>query len=296
MLDLKYLVIRNLRLYLRDKVSIFFSFLSSIILIGIYVLFLGNSILPTDIYQLITKGEAQFLVYGQMLAGIVVLNTINIPLANMGNLIFDFEYKQIDSFVVTPVKRIKIILGYYLSSIIITTVLSIIIWLASVLMIGFVTGNFFSFITILKVSLLIPVFTLVSTAFVVLLITFIKSPNAFGAVSGIVGSVVGFLAGIYMPISSTSPKGLLYISSVLPFSHMTSTLKKVVMNEPLQIVFDKSGGNDEIILGLKDGFGSNSLPLLGLNIDQWIIHVIFGVIAVLLIILSTRRINKRISN
>ena len=35
------LVIRNLKLYLRDKAAVFFSFLSVIIIVFLYVLFLG---------------------------------------------------------------------------------------------------------------------------------------------------------------------------------------------------------------------------------------------------------------
>ena len=38
------LAVRNLKIFFRDKSSVFFSFLSVIIIIGLYVLFLGDVI------------------------------------------------------------------------------------------------------------------------------------------------------------------------------------------------------------------------------------------------------------
>src|SRR5690606_36247190 len=118
------LVSRNIKVFLRDKTAVFFSFLSVIILLMIYVLFLGNLMRISELDLTITSAQSDFMVYSQMMPGLLVINTLTISLGNLGNIINDLEYKIIDGFLVTPVKRFKVVVAYYLSSLIITIVIS----------------------------------------------------------------------------------------------------------------------------------------------------------------------------
>src|SRR5690554_3936225 len=238
------IVKRNIKIYLRDKLAVFFSFLSTIILMAIYILFLGN-IGGEYLDSILTPGEIDFVVYSQMMAGVIVLNTLTIPLGNLGSMVTDFEEGKVDAFMVTPVKRYKIILGYYFSSLIITIVFSIIFWLIAVVVLGIVTGIFYSLKTIISITLLIILFVFISTSLMLLLTTFIKSVNAFGAVSGVFGSLIGFVSGIYMPLSSQSPTFLRNISSLIPWTHMTIFSKGILMKPALDIISEKTNGNQD---------------------------------------------------
>lgn len=286
------IVKRNIKIYLRDKLAVFFSFLSTIILMAIYILFLGN-IGGEYLDSILTPGEINFVVYSQMMAGVIVLNTLTIPLGNLGSMVTDFEQGKMDAFMVTPVKRYKIILGYYLSSLIITLALSLIFWLVAVVVLGLVTGIFYPIGVILVIIPIIILFVLISTSIMILITSFIKSINAFGAFSGIFGSVIGFVSGIYIPLSSSSPVFLRSISSLIPFTHMGIFVKQILMKPGFEIVAEK-GGNAEVIAGLQDGFGYNEIGLLGMDVSLPTLLILSVVLSVLLLIYATQRLNKRI--
>ena len=286
------IVKRNIKIYLRDKLAVFFSFLSTIILMAIYILFLGN-IGGEYLDSILTPGEIDFVVYSQMMAGVIVLNTLTIPLGNLGSMVTDFEQGKMDAFMVTPVKRYKIILGYYLSSLIITLALSLIFWLVAVVVLGLVTGIFYPIGVILVIIPIIVLFVLISTSIMILMTSFIKSINAFGAFSGIFGSVIGFVSGIYIPLSSSSPAFLRSISSLIPFTHMGIFVKQILMKPGFEIVAEK-GGNAEVIAGLQDGFGYNEIGLLGMDVSLPTLLILSVVLSVLLLIYATQRLNKRI--
>lgn len=294
MYELTGLVKRNLKIYFRDKLSVFFSLLSSLILIIIYVLFLANSV-GGNLNQIISANETKFLVYSNMLAGMLVLNTLTIPLGVLGSVVTDIHTKKMDAFLVTPVKRYKIILGYYLSSYLITLALSIIIWLGAVVFMGLTLGIFYDFRAILLVIALLPLFIFISTSFMILLTTFIPSVNAFGAISGIFGSVIGFLSGIYIPLSSGTPEMLRNISSLVPFTHMGIIYKNILMNQSFNLLADKTNNNQEILENVKDSFGANELGIFLNQVPMIVIMIGAVLIAVLLIALATRRLNKQLS-
>ena len=100
MFEIVSLVKRNIKIYLRDPLAVFFSFLSTIILMMIYILFLGN-VGGDELGALLTNNEMKFLIYSQMMAGIIVLNTLTIPLGNLGSIVTDFEQNKMDAFMVT---------------------------------------------------------------------------------------------------------------------------------------------------------------------------------------------------
>lgn len=286
------LVKRNVKIYLRDKLAVFFSFLSTIILMMIYILFLGD-IGSESLTGILDKNEISFLVYGQMMAGVIVLNTLTIPLGNLGTVVTDFEQGKVDAFMVTPVKRYKIILGYYLSSLLITLVFSIVFWLLAATVLGFVTKIFYPIGTILLIVPVIMLFVFISTSIMILITTFIKSINAFGAVSGIFGSLIGFVSGIYIPLSSSSPVFLNYISSLIPFTHMGIFAKQILMAPGFELIKSK-GGSEELISGLKDGFGYNEIGVLGIDLNLTIILILSIVLSMLLLLYATNRLNNRI--
>lgn len=293
MFEIISLIKRNIKIYLRDPLAVFFSFLSTIILMMIYILFLGN-VGGDELGALLTNNEMRFLIYSQMMAGIIVLNTLTIPLGNLGSIVTDFEDNKMDAFMVTPVKRYKIILGYYIASLIITFVLSLLFWILAVIVLGLVTGIFFPFKIIITIIPIILLFVLISTSFMILLTTFIKSVNAFGAVSGIFGSLIGFISGIYIPLSSSSPQILKNISSVIPFSHMTIWVKGILLEPSYQTILNKTNGNQAVVDSVKDGFGANELGLLGLDISLPILIIGAALLSVILLLYSTYRLNKRI--
>ena len=95
------LVRRNMLNYLRDKASVFFSFLSVIIILALYILFLGQMQVDA-INNAFGEGDNNaWLVGSWIMAGILTVSTITVPLGAVGNLIDDRANKTLDDFYVS---------------------------------------------------------------------------------------------------------------------------------------------------------------------------------------------------
>ena len=100
------LSIRNLRLFVRDKALVFFSFLSVIIILGLYVLFLGD-IQVQNIRSMIQMDipEIDALVYAWMLPGLIAVASITLSLGNMGRLVDVAQGENLSNFLFPPLKE-----------------------------------------------------------------------------------------------------------------------------------------------------------------------------------------------
>lgn len=288
------LVKRNIKIYLRDPMAVFSSLISVMVLMLIYILFLGDIGDHSVRAFFSNENQIKFSVYSQMMAGVIVLNTVTIPLGYLGSIVSDFQNRQIDAFMVTPVKRYKVILGYYLASLTITLVFSLLMWYLAVIIIGLVTGIFYSFSMILYVSLWILILVFISTSFMILLTTFINSINAFGAISGIFGGFVGFVSGIYLPITQNSPQILRIFSSLVPFSHMSIHLKNILMQPSYEMILNNTGGDLAAVDKVRDVFGATELGFLGLDISSGYMILFAAIISVGIFFLSTYRLSRKI--
>lgn len=293
MYEIKTLALRNIKVFLRDKTAVFFSFLSVIIMLALYFLFLGKQY-TSGLAETVDKNLTTYLSVSQMMGGILIINTLSLSLGMMGNLITDLEQHLLEGFLVTPVKRWKIILSYCLSSVIVTFILSVFMWLLTFLYVGVASGYWYDGLVFMKVTAIILLSTVISTAIMIFLTTLLKSMNAFSTLSGILGTFVGFVSGIYMPLSVLG-KGVSYFSSIVPFTHLTIMLKKVLLEKPF-ILLEALGVPDESLEVIKLNYGYNEIGLFGITMPMWIIILIFVVISTLLLLLSFRKMIKRIEN
>ncbi len=101
--------VRNTKLFLRDKATVFFSILSPLIIILLYFLFIGkiyiNSIAEKT--ELITAKGAGFIVYLQMMAGVLILNSMSLALGMFTGAAKDFESQKINSFFNGPDQKAR---------------------------------------------------------------------------------------------------------------------------------------------------------------------------------------------
>lgn len=299
MYSLLSLVSRNIKTYVRDKTAVFFSFLSVIILLALYLLFLGNNFKPQGLDDILTEGQITFMVYAQLIPGLLVINSLSIPLGNLGSMINDFEYRQIDSFLVTPIKRYKVILTYYLASFIITLVISLLLLVAAFVLIGVSTGVHLAPMTYIYSALLMILFSFISTAIMVFITSLIKSVNAFGAIAGILGTLVGFLSGIYMPLFIL-PDAMTKVSSLVPFTHMNILFKRLVLPQAFDLLdptkFASTEQYNEVLNEMQIAYGYNEIGVLGLDVPMVWVMIASVLLAIGLLIVSTKIMQKRIKN
>lgn len=291
MLSIRKLTLRNIKLYLRDKSAVFFSFLSVIILISLYLLFLKNAYKHEALEQVMNAKEIDFMVDSLILSGIMVINTITLSLGNLGSMIQDLESHRINAFIVTPVKRYKLILAYFASSFMITLTFSLLMWVGALALIYLTTGIMYPSDISIKATGLVILYTFISTAFMILLTTFIKSVNAFGAVSGVFGTLIGFTSGIYMPLSQF-PDYIQKISAWLPFTHMTIYLKQLLLKPSFDLIGQKIPR--EVMDMIQTVYATKSLPITGEVFDPVWVLLVSCIIGLFALIWATFRMKHRI--
>jgi multidrug/hemolysin transport system permease protein len=83
---------------------------------------------------------------------------------------------------------------------------------------------------------LILLVTLANSAIVFFITIFIKSMTAFATISTVVGTLLGFLAGIYMPVGNF-PVAVQAVIKVIPLSHAASLFRRIIMGDLADTVF-----------------------------------------------------------
>lgn len=288
MYDLKCLIKRNILIFLRDKTAVFFSFLSVMILLALYFLFIGRQFTSGSDFDGMSSNLKTYLSTSVIMGGVLVINTVSLALGVMGNIITDMEYKILDGFLVTPVRRQKIVISYYISSIIVTATLTLMMWFITVIYVGLASTYWYSFGTILKVSGLIVFYTLISATLMIFLVTRLKSVNAFGTLSGVLGTLIGFMSGIYMPLIVLG-QSMAYVASLVPFTHMTILLKQAILAGPYQEI------GVHMAEGVAPFYGTREIGILGQDVSLWIIMGITVLIGLVLLYFAQRKLEKQMS-
>ena len=234
---------RNLLLYFRDKTAIFFSLLSVLILLALYVFFLRD---------LTSSGLPEFpskkmLLTSWFIAGILAITAMTTTLGAFGVLVEDKSTKAIMDFYASPITRTKLIGGYTLSAFTVGSVMSLFVFtIANVYL--FFAGE--TIIAVDKILIMIGVIflsVLASGSMVILLVSFFKTSNAFASASMVIGTLLGFLAGIYIPIG-TLPDYLQTIVKLFPVSHSVALFRQILMETFLNDAFAQAP------TGLKETF------------------------------------------
>jgi multidrug/hemolysin transport system permease protein len=133
---------RNLRLYFRDRLGVFFSLLAAIILFLLYTLFLGN--LQTQglesAFPDAPDGAVKSFVDSWMFAGIVGITAVTTGLGAFSTFVEDSASGRFRDFLVSPISRGQLVLGYLLSSFVIALTMTMVVLVASLAYLFFVDG------------------------------------------------------------------------------------------------------------------------------------------------------------
>ena len=239
MKNIKSLTKRNLLLFFRDKATVFFSFLSVIIILGLYILFLSD-LQVQSVEEVVGKIEGiKPLVNSWVMAGLIAVSTVTLSLGALGVVVADRENNAMNDFLVAPIKREQVFLSYLLSSIIIAMIISLTLFVIAEIYIASSGGTVLTIIPMLKVIGIIALCVLSSSLLMLFVISFLKSEQSVGVLGTIVGTMIGFLTGAYIPMG-IMPKGVQIVSNVIPVSQGASLLRKIFLEKPLNDVFTDS--------------------------------------------------------
>lgn len=226
---------RNLKIFFRDKVSVFFSLLGVFIIIGLYVLFLGDMM----VRNVPDMPDARYLMDSWIMAGVLAVATVTTSLGGFGVIVDDKANKVMKDFAASPLSRRDLAGGYILSGASVALILGCVAFVLAEIYIVAEGGQLLKPMAALQVlgCILLSVFS--SSAMVFLLVSFLKSQTAFGTASTVVGTLIGFLTGVYIPVG-VLPAPVQGIVKLFPPSHAALLFRRIMMAEPMKTAFGQA--------------------------------------------------------
>lgn len=224
---------RNLKLFFRDKSAVFFSLLAVLIIIVLYAVFLGSVWLPDSMKNI---KNTDFLMNSWLLAGLLAVASITTTMGAFGIMIDDKVKKINKDFYTSPMKKGHITGGYIGSAFFIGIIMTLITVIAGEIYIVLMGGNLLSPATFVKVVFLVFLTAITNTSMVCFIVSFFKSHSAFSTASTIIGTLIGFLTGIYLPIG-TLPASVQTVIKIFPVSYSASMFRQILMESPLKTSF-----------------------------------------------------------
>lgn len=232
---------RNLKIFLKDKANIFFSLLSPLIVLVLYVLFLGRTQTDSMMEALTQMGLAsaasekavQAFCDSWMLVGCLSCACVTVPMCACGSIIQDKKRGIAADLLASPIPKWMPSAAYFLS--VLAAGLAI---AGAVLVIGFVwlaaSGSWYlSFLDVLGCIGVLILSVLSSSTLLILVVSFLRSEGAFTGLNVIVGTVIGFFIGAYMPITFF-PKGIQYFTLFIPGSYSAGLFRNFGMGGALE--------------------------------------------------------------
>ncbi|MDP3447184.1 MAG: ABC transporter permease [Eubacteriales bacterium] len=239
---------RNLLVFFKDKASVFFSLLSVFIIIGMYALFLGD-VWTSSMSDI---PGARTIMDSWIVAGLIAVTSVTTTMGAFGAMVEDKTKKIIKDIHSSPLPRASIAGGYILSAFIIGVIMCIIALVLCQLYLLSGGGALFTGMQLLKIFGLILISTFSNTAMMLFFVSFFQSINAFSIASTVIGTIIGFMTGIYIPIGQL-PEGVQWVIKLFPPSHSALMLRQVIMEDPIKVGF--AGAPAEVVDGFKEMLG-----------------------------------------
>ncbi len=252
---------RNLKIYLRDKGAVFFSLLSTFIVIGLMVFFLGDMNIEaiTGILEEFPgrdtardEENAKLLVLSWTSAGILAINAVTVTLAVFSGMIKDRVSGKLNSIYTAPVSRVTIAAGYIAAAWVASVIVCVVTLVVTEIYAVMQGMNAYDAMTHLQLIGLIMVNSFVFATLMYPVALIARTEGAWSGLGTVVGTLVGFLGGIYIPIGSLSD-GIGSLMKCTPIIYSTAMFRKVMNSELIEKTF--SGTSEELIAEYREAVG-----------------------------------------
>lgn len=260
MTGLSALIKRNIKLYFRDKGMFFSSLITPIILLILFVTFLGSIYRDSFASALSAAGinaDASLIdgcVGGQLISSLLAVTCITVAFCSNLIMIKDKTSGARRDLTVSPLHLSTLGFSYYLAALISTLIINLTAAAVSLAYLAFV-GWYLSSADALLLILDIFLLTMFGTALSSCVNFFLSSDGQASAVGTIVSAGYGFICGAYMPVSNFSP-ALQKILSFLPGTYGTVLLRNHAMRGAFRQM-TKDGIPQEVIEKICDSVDCN---------------------------------------
>ena len=278
---------RNMLVFFTDKGTLFFSMLTPMIILLLYILFLKNSLLSslqnaaTGLENLVAEKDMAQFVNGLLLTGIISSALITIPYNALEIIVRDREDRVDLDMLSTPVKRFEIILSYFCAAVISAFMQTMVVLAVGIGILSMSGDMYLTALDIVKLVGAVFLGTVSSTSVFMVVMMFFKSMGTCGAFMGILSAVSGFVIGAYMPLSQFN-KGIQNVCNLVPATGITVLIRNYLTGGILRHMDECIGGldNGAFMKAMLDVFSYNTVvggEIWTLNLT-WIYVIISTVI------------------
>ena len=277
------LISRNRKVYIRDRLAFFMSFLSVIILILVYQVFLGQ-IQIDAIKEALNSDTASTdtvqMVNYWLISGLTTIISMTSTLGAFGVMVSDREKKLSEDFKVSPVSNFKIELSYAIFAILFGIIMTMFSCIFAIGMFnGFSSLLDFSTMDYLSILGVVSMGTVLAATIILPILAFIRTSSAFTTLSTIVGTFIGFISGVYLSIGSVG-ETLQQIMTCFPLTQVNALLKQILMKDAISKVFDHAPST--VIMNYKESYG---IILQNASGEQLSTRFMFTYISIIIVVL-----------
>ena len=271
------LIRRDRRLFFKDKGMFFSSLITPLVLLVLYVTFLGN-VYRDSFVGAMPQGFAvddaliDATVGGELISSLLAVSCVTVAFCSNLLMVQDRVTGAIGDLTVSPVRRSTVALAYFCASALTTLIVSFTA-LGVCLLYLLKMGWYLSFGDVLLIALDVLLLTLFGVALSSCVNFPLKTNGQASAVGTIVSAGYGFLCGAYMPISSFSD-GLQKVLSFLPGTYGTSLLRNHCLGGVYREMA-RVGFPDEVVEGIRDYIDCN-LYFFGDKVEISVMYLILG--------------------
>lgn len=236
---------RNMLLYFRDKGAVFTSMLSMLIVLALMLFFLGDMSID-NLTQLLAdipghdtthdKKNAELFMHAWTIAGIIPINSAMVTLTVLSSIIKDKTAGKINSIYTSPISRFTITFSYISAACISSVIICSITFAVSELYLCMNGLTAFSIEEHIKIFGMILANAFTYSAIMYLCAVLVKSEGAWSGLGTIIGTLVGFLGGIYLPIGQLSDV-LVNVIGCTPVIYGTAMFRDIITNSIIEKTF-----------------------------------------------------------
>ena len=250
------LISRNRKVYTRDRLAFFMSFLSVIILILVYQVFLGQiqiDAIKEALGSDTASSDTIKMVNYWLISGLTTIISMTSTLGAFGVMVSDKEKKLSEDFKVSPISNFKVELSYAIFAILFGIILTMFSCVFAIgIFNGFASLLDYSAKDYLTIFGIISLSTVLSASIILPILTFIQTSSAFTTLSTIVGTFIGFISGVYLSIGSVG-ETLQQVMTWFPMTQVNALLKQVLMKDSIAQVFDNAPSS--VVNEYKESYG-----------------------------------------
>lgn len=283
MTTLRYLVARNCKVYFKDRGLFLPSLIAPLILLFLFIAFLGNvyrdSIRSSLGEFVLSDALVESIAAGWLLSSLLAVCTVTIAFSANVIMVQDRVMGQTSDLYVAPVSRSIVALSYFISTFLVTTAICGVALVGGLVYIC-IAGWHLSAVDLFKAIVDTLILVMFGTSLSSIVCHFLRSQGGVAAVQATVSSAYGFLCGAYMPVSNLTA-WLQNAVMLLPGTYGSGLLHLHLMGGAIDAI-TAEGLPEHLAEGLKEGFDC-SLKFFGSQVPEWTCYLVLT-IAILLFI------------